>query len=527
MYIVISNRLVYLCENKIDEMEKRIRIIWILSLMSALLLIGVQGYWLYNQYRYVVDSYSQELAERILQGGEKEYKIRKDDVKSSYTYIIQQNTEYSNERGDESPRQQLLFSIINSDSKELPRINPTEPGQNPETENRKVGMFYAQKALNSLEKDSFPYRNLPEDSIKLNLFIDAKISPDSMHVAINRAVANFNNPFREELLDSILRAGLPGIRYNVVPWIQADSSHYVSHWEKSGNLLYPAVTVSYAYSPFERKGVVIEAFVPPLPLFRKMAIQLALALGLILLLIGCLVFQIKTILKQKKLGELRESFVNTMIHELKRPVQTLKTFVSFLGDKEMRSDEAATEQVVQDSMFELDNLSAYLNKLKDMVRADNESTPLHPVKFNLQELTEKVLRLAHIPGGKHVRLSASYEMESPWIEADPVHIANILSNLIENAIKYSGADVGIEVKAKQKGKELWLTVTDNGIGIPFAEQEKVFAKFYRGTNLPNRDIPGIGLGLSYVKLITEAHHGNVSLSSHVGEGTSVTLYLPQ
>ncbi|MDR0748936.1 MAG: winged helix-turn-helix domain-containing protein [Tannerellaceae bacterium] len=61
---------------------------------------------------------------------------------------------------------------------------------------------------------------------------------------------------------------------------------------------------------------------------------------------------------------------------------------------------------------------------------------------------------------------------------------------------------------------MWLTVTDNGIGIPFAEQEKVFAKFYRATNLPDRNIPGIGLGLSYVKLITEAHRGNVSLSSH-------------
>jgi two-component system phosphate regulon sensor histidine kinase PhoR len=357
--------------------------------------------------------------------------------------------------------------------------------------------------------------------------MNANMSPDSMHVAINRAVTNLNNPFRPELLDSIICADLPGIRYAIKAWPEADTLSYLSGWRPSGSLLRPAITVLYAYSPFEQQGVAIDIAIPSQPLFTKMAIQLLLALGLILLLIGCLVFQIKTILKQQKLSELRESFVNTMIHELKRPVQTLKTFVSFLADKEMRADETAANQVAQDSMFELDNLSAYLAKLKDMMRADTESTPLRPQPFNLEELTEKVLRLIHIPAGKEVTLSAHYEMESPRIEADPVHIANILSNLIENAIKYSAANVAIAIKARQKGRELWLTVSDNGIGIPLAEQEKVFAKFYRGANLPDRNIPGIGLGLSYVKLITEAHHGHVSLSSHVGEGTSVTLYLPQ
>jgi two-component system phosphate regulon sensor histidine kinase PhoR len=507
-------------------MERRIRIIWILSLLSALVLIGVQGYWLYNQFRYVVDSYSQELAGKALQAGDKEYAIRKATQRTSYTYIIQQNTSYSSEDKDSSFKQKLLFSIVNRKPDEVSKdslpIFPLsdDPGH-------KKGMLYAREALDKIEKGYPLFEELPEDSTEYRLFMNGNMSPDSMHAAINRAVTNFNNPFRTELLDSVIGADLPGVRYTIRDWPEADSLSYQSNWRQSGSLLHPAITVLYAYSPFERKGVAIDIAIPSQPLFKKMAIQLLLALGLILLLIGCLVFQIKTILKQQKLSELRESFVNTMIHELKRPVQTLKTFVSFLVDKEMRADETTANQVAQDSMFELDNLSAYLNKLKDMMRADTESTSLRPVKFNLEELVEKVLRLIHIPAGKKVMLSACYEMESPWIEADPVHIANILSNLIENAIKYSNANVAIEVKARQKGRELWLTVTDNGIGIPFAEQEKVFVKFYRGTNLPNKDIPGIGLGLSYVKLITEAHHGHVSLSSQVGEGTSVTLYLPQ
>ena len=224
---------------------------------------------------------------------------------------------------------------------------------------------------------------------------------------------------------------------------------------------------------------------------------------------------------------MREGFVNTMIHELKRPVQTLKTFISFLGNKEMRSDESITEQVIQDSMFELDNLSLYLKKLKDMICADNDVTSLQISRFNLCDLIEKIVRLAKSSTTKNINITMLYGADLLWVEADAVHIANILNNLIENAIKYSEEHVDIEIKAALKGKELWLTVSDNGIGIPFSEKDKVFAKFYRGSNIPDKNIPGIGLGLSYVKLIIEAHKGEVSLISDVGKGTSVILSLPQ
>lgn len=467
-------------------MENRIKIVWILSLISIFLLIGVQGYWLYNQYQYVTDQYLQELSEQILQAGDEEFRLRKADVKSTHTYIINRNTEYNENDSNQTRSDKVVFSITRKESSQ-------------------------------------------EDSITkvLSLRWNNNMPDNELHTGIDRAATNINNAFRQEALDSILSAELPDIRFSFIPWGEKDTSRFDSYWEKAGSFLHPKILVSYAYSPLQQEGVFIYADIPSQPLLARMGIQLILALGLILLLIGCLVFQIKTIMKQKKLSELRESFVNTMIHELKRPVQTLKTFVAFLGDKDMRSDEESTEQVVQDSMFELDSLSAYLTKLKDMMRADSENTSLRPIRFNLQELTEKVIRLTHIPQGKKVNISAAYEMASPWIEADPVHIANILSNLIENAVKYSGEQVEIQINARQKDRKLWLTVTDSGIGIPFAEQEKVFAKFYRGSNIPDRNIPGIGLGLSYVKLITEAHNGQVSLTSNHGEGTSITLYLPQ
>lgn len=106
-------------------------------------------------------------------------------------------------------------------------------------------------------------------------------------------------------------------------------------------------------------------------------------------------------------------------------------------------------------------------------------------------------------------------------------MANMLCNLVENAIKYSGPKVHIRIVAMRMGKSVELSVEDDGFGISPAEQRKVFEKFYRSPRLSGKQIPGLGLGLSYVRQIVEAHHGKVSLQSKIGKGTKVIVTLPQ
>lgn len=107
-----------------------------------------------------------------------------------------------------------------------------------------------------------------------------------------------------------------------------------------------------------------------------------------------------------------------------------------------------------------------------------------------------------------------------------MHLANVLSNLIENAIKYSGQKVRIRIAIVRHEKAVEITVADNGHGIAPAEQQKVFEKFYRSPHMPDKQVPGLGLGLSYVRQITEAHHGRLLLSSQPGAGTEVRVWLP-
>ena len=451
-------------------MGKRLTIIWALSLLSALLLTGVQGYWLYRQYRYVMDALSEELVRKVGEAGEREYALREADTHVPHKFFFTRSAEYT-DSGSFSRNYQMQITMDAA-------------------------------AADSVTNASVLHFNLP-----------GYLSDDSLAMAVRQMIVNHHNPFRRERLDSILSALIPGIPYIIYDCRPADTSSLI---------------VPYTYSLPEQKGVWVELRIPAQPVFRKMALHLGLSGGLILALGICLALQVNTILRQKKVGELRESFVNTMIHELKRPVQTLKTFVAFLGNKDLRADEATSGQVAQDAMFELDNLSAYLNKLKDMLHADSRATPLHIVSFNLEELTAKVVRLAPPAAGKEVSISTVCRLEpSPFVEADPVHIANILGNLIENAVKYSGREVSIEIKITRKGRDVLLTVSDNGVGILPNEREKVFGKFFRGSNLPDRQIPGLGLGLSYVKLITEAHGGSATITGHSGGGTSVQLLFPQ
>ena len=502
-------------------MSKQIKIIWILSLVSVLLLIGLQGYWLINQYGYVLNAYAEETALRVLQAGEEEFlnRSRKGDNPSRTSFMIRSNQDSS------------MFKshiIIGAQVPETPFANdglylPSEQKQYRATlrSPHEGDSQWSTEGIRQIEQEI-----VINDTTQYNANFFTNLTGDELRSAIERTITNMSTHFDQAQFDSILASTQPELVYTIVPWQQNELFNHSELWKRTGNLFEPALTVSYAYSPLENLGVFVYVKLPAQSVLYRMGIQLIVSVSLVLLLIFCLIFQGKTILKQKKVNEIRENFVNTMVHELKRPVQTLKTFVSFLKDKTMRSDAEATEQVVRDAMFELDNLSAYLNKLKDMLQVDDETTSLHPVRFNLHDLVEKVIRLTHIPPGKGVNITPVYEVDDFYMEADPIHFANVLSNLIENAIKYSGDKVNIEIKIGQDKRKIRISVKDDGIGIPVTEQERVFMKFYRGNNIPDKSIPGIGLGLSYVKLIIEAHQGTINLNSQAGEGTVVTIYLP-
>lgn len=477
-------------------MGTRIKIVWTLTIITAILVIGGQSYWLYNQYCYSAEEYMQRLHEQIRQ-------LEKEEM----------NARYSKRNGGRQYSLSYKMEIPDSASQNVKTICTLR--------------FYERKDKTpSLDSLIMPHTISERDSLALcDSFRIENVSNEILFEAATRYGIERTHPFKMETFDSLLHAH--HIELTGQSLIQTDSIQWNGSYSSSIHLWGPNMHIVYPYNPLLRKAFTASIQVPLPPLIRQMAWQLLGSLVLVLLLIFCLIYQIKTILKQRKIDEMRKSFVNTMIHELKRPVQTLKMCVAFLNNKSMRTDEKAMDEVLKDSMFELDNLSAYLAKVRDMTRADYEHTPLHIRTFDLRETIDKLIRLTNAPAHKQVIIHPHYEMESILVTADPVHLANMISNLIENAIKYSGKEVRIDITCTLQKQVLTIRISDNGIGIPLSEQGKVFDKFYRGNHLPDRNIPGIGLGLSYVKLLTEAHHGNISLKSLPGQGTTFSIILPQ
>lgn len=484
-------------------MEKRIKIVWILTIVTSILMLGGQAYWLYNQYGYSAEAYMQKLHGQILEAEDKEADIR-----------------FQHRQISSEPLRSLGMNLSGWTSLGEDSLKRPEPRTS-----TTLTFYYRNKE----DMDSAALAKLIEEGSDSVLVRDTfqleGVSTELLFSASTLYTLQISNPFQEFLLDSLLQE--QGIRITNTRRETLDTLQWKGNYIPFREGLAYKMKIVYPYNPLEQEALVGEVTIPLSPILRQMAWQLVASLFLILLLMYCLVYQIRTILTQQKTDEMRKSFVNTMIHELKRPVQTLKMCIAFLNNKSMRTDEQIMDSVVQDAIFELDNLSAYLSKMRELTRADNEHTILSTRTFDLNATVEKLIRLNNAPADKVVRFETSFSGTPLLVVADPVHIANCLSNLIENAVKYSGNEVCICIDASLKDNRLCMKIKDNGIGIPLQEQERVFEKFYRAQNIPDANLPGIGLGLSYVKLMVEAHGGNITLQSQLGKGTTFTIEIPQ
>ena len=343
--------------------------------------------------------------------------------------------------------------------------------------------------------------------------------------ALNRFTVDHQHPFQKELLDSILRS--KGITAQSITTTKTDTMVWQPSMQTDGSIWQPVMKVSYPYDIFEGQQVVVTTAISVSPVIRRMAYTLLITVLLSLFLIFCLVYQILTIRKQRHVEAIRQEFLHTMIHELKRPISTLKMCVSFMGNERMMQDGESKQKILSSSYNELDNLTSYFSKLRDITFSDSTEIPLVKSRFSLRSLMEECIGKQNVPSDKDVKMEivAGDDLE---IRADRMHLANIVCNLLENAIKYSREAVTIRIDYQQRTDGLLqITVADNGIGIVKADQRYVFDKFYRSESAKDQAIPGIGLGLSYVRLLVEAHGGTITFESIEGKGTTFTILIPQ
>ena len=495
------------------SMERRIKFIYGLTICAIVAYTLVQGYWLYSRYQLSLEEYKSELYDTIIACFEEDIAVRKALPSSPRLYGNRFRKAHNQKDDDET--EAWTCEIIAFDTLHHSLVIPKDVD---------APTYLLEFIANHGDTQQ---SEMPDGMERFEFTCENKegAGTDLLLEALDRFIVDLQHPFQKERLDSILRSR--DIDTQSITTTKADTMIWQPSIQIDGSIWQPFMLVSYPYDIFEGQEVVVTTAICISPVIRKMAYTLLITILLSFFLIFCLVYQILTIRKQRHIETIRQEFLHTMIHELKRPISTLKMCVSFMGNERMMQDVECKQKILSSSYNELDNLTSYFSKLRDITLSDATEIPLVKSDFSLRELMEECIGKQNIPSDKEVRMEivAKDDLE---ILADRMHLANIVCNLLENAIKYSREAVTIRMDYRMREDGMvQICVADNGIGIAKADQRYVFDKFYRSESAKDKAIPGIGLGLSYVKLLVEAHGGSISLDSTEGEGTTFTILIPQ
>lgn len=263
-------------------------------------------------------------------------------------------------------------------------------------------------------------------------------------------------------------------------------------------------------------------------LLKRMTPQMVF--GLFLLLFTGVTFWIifRSLRQQQQLTKLKNDFISNITHELKTPIATVSVALEALKDFNALNNPERTREYIDISQHEMQRLSMLVDRVLKMSMFESQTLQIHPEPFNMQGAIQKILESLSLQFEKNrAKVNFTTEGQDFQIEADPIHLTNVVYNLLDNALKYSKAEPKIDISLAEQNGTLTLSVKDQGIGIPKEYQGKVFDQFFRVPNGDRHNVKGYGLGLSYVAGVIQQHGGQIILDSEVDKGTRFTVFLPR
>lgn len=262
-------------------------------------------------------------------------------------------------------------------------------------------------------------------------------------------------------------------------------------------------------------------------IFGQMAKWMLISALFLLIVIFSFWFTIVTIIRQKKLSEMKTDFINNMTHEFKTPIATISLASEMLMKPEVNQSTEKTMKyasVIYNENFRLQN---QVEQVLQIAILDNGETKMRMKEVDIHKLIVKTVENFEIKAHeKSAILSMNFKAENQIIAGDRMHLSNVIANLIDNALKYSKENPKIELSSYSDKKGVTIVITDNGIGISPENQHLVFKNLYRVHTGDVHDVKGFGLGLYYVKQIVEMHRGAITLSSQLGIGSKFEIFLP-
>lgn len=263
-------------------------------------------------------------------------------------------------------------------------------------------------------------------------------------------------------------------------------------------------------------------------LLGRMWTVLSLSGLLMLVVIIGFYITIATILRQKKLSEIKNDFISNMTHELKTPISTIALASEVLNDTDISLSDDKRKNYIQMIRDENKRLGVLVENVLQTAVLERGEVKLKTEQIHVNDLLSDLLNNFEIQvKNKLGELHFEPLAENDLITGDRVHLTNVFYNLLDNANKYSPNRPEIAVKTENRNDKLYVKVADNGIGISKENQKKIFDYLYRVPSGNIHTVKGFGLGLSYVKAIVEKHNGQVYVNSETGRGSEFIIEIPQ
>ena len=233
------------------------------------------------------------------------------------------------------------------------------------------------------------------------------------------------------------------------------------------------------------------------------------------------------IIRQKKISEIKSDFINNMTHEFKTPIATISLAADTITNPKIINNEASIRHFISMIKKENSRMNKKVEIILQMASLDKKEIEFRFEKVSMHTVIEHAVETIDIQvQQRNGKVTLHLDAADPYVYGDNEHLASLLNNLLDNAIKYSPESPEITVRTRNEGKGFILSVEDKGIGMTKSVQSKIFERFYRQSSGNVHDVKGFGLGLNYARAIIEAHKGNITVFSEPGKGSRFEVYLP-
>ncbi|WP_236980871.1 sensor histidine kinase [Membranihabitans maritimus] len=262
-------------------------------------------------------------------------------------------------------------------------------------------------------------------------------------------------------------------------------------------------------------------------ILKRIISNIILSVLFIAITLFSFLYTVITIFRQKHLSEMKTDFINNMTHEFKTPIATISLAVDSMQSPAIQKSPEKINRFAKIIREENKRMLMQVEKVLQMALLDNKSFKMSVSEVDMHQLLRQAKKHTELQiNQREGKVKLSLNATRHILLADENHISNIIHNLLDNANKYTEQSPYIEISSRSDNNGIYITIKDNGIGMSKEQVHHIFEKFYRVPTGNVHDVKGFGLGLSYVKAITDAHKGDISVKSALGKGSEFTLYFP-